>query len=84
MSSSASGAPTSRARASACSHVVSDSSKRQASINPRASAASARARSSDGLGRHELDHALERDERSVRPSALVEVVAELVVEARRT
>ena len=45
---STSSAPTVRAIASACSPIASDSSKRQASINPCPSAASACARSAEG------------------------------------
>ena len=69
---SAARAPTARASASACSQIASDSSKRQASINPPASDRQRlRALRRGRLRRHELDRALERGEGGVGPAALV-------------
>ena len=77
-------APTSRASASACSQIGSDSSKRHASISPRASASSASARATEASSAGtSVDDALEGVERGLGPAALVQVAAEAVVEARR-
>ena len=75
--------PRGRARAPARTSRATRRSATPASTRARARRAP-RARSAEGGScRHQLDHALEGGERSVGPSALVEVVAEAVVEAAR-